>query len=179
MNYTTLLNQIVKESKMSNIEIVKKCKEIGENITPNYLSILRNTEGRIPSENVSLAIAKVCGAEYDDILVIQAYIDKAPKGILAFTNKVYESSINFAWELVLSKEKELEKNEFVAMKQRAKEELENIYLAKFICEYMGNENGEINAPDINLKMIQEKEWVAVPIENAKFITEEQLKKLSE
>ena len=48
MNYTDLLNKIIKESKMSNIEIVRKCEENGEKITPNYLSILRNTKGRIP-----------------------------------------------------------------------------------------------------------------------------------
>ncbi|MDD3416352.1 MAG: hypothetical protein EOM34_09640 [Clostridia bacterium] len=177
MNYTILLNQIIKESKMTNVEIIKRCGELGENITPNYLSILRNTEGRIPSENVSKAIAKVCKAEYEDILVIQAYIDKAPKGILAFANKIYEGSIKLAWELTLSKENELEENEFIAMKQSAKEQIEKLYLAKFICEYMNDENEGIDIPEI--KVTQEKEWVAVPLKNAKFITEEQFSKLSE
>lgn len=58
MNYTDLLNKIIKESKMSNIEIVRKCEEMAEKITPNYLSILRNTKGRIPSENVSKSTSK-------------------------------------------------------------------------------------------------------------------------
>ena len=76
MNYTDLLNKIIKESKMSNIEIVRKCEENGEKITPNYLSILRNTKGRIPSEHVSKALAKAGNAEKEDFLIVQAYILK-------------------------------------------------------------------------------------------------------
>lgn len=96
MPYNKLLNDLINKSGLKQIEIVNKCKQMNVDITPSYLSILRKEEDRIPSEEISRAIAKICGAEDEDILVIEAYIDKAHPTILKAFNKLRELSYNTA-----------------------------------------------------------------------------------
>lgn len=82
MAYTQLLNSIIEESGKTLKDIAKDCEQYGVKITPSYLSALRKSEDdRTPSNDVSLAIAKACNVskERENILIIQAYLDKAPK----------------------------------------------------------------------------------------------------
>lgn len=176
MNYTEMLNKIVKESKMSNIDIVKKCEEMGEKITPNYLSILRNTNGRIPSENVSKALAKACNAKKEDILIVQAYIDKAPKKIMSFIEKVYTGSIETAYTLIEANKNNWTEIEYTTCIENAKKEFEEMTLADFICDYL-EENIEFNV-NINVNNNSKSSWVIVPLESAKILTEEQVRDLN-
>lgn len=84
MPYTELLNQLIENSGLTVKEIAERCKEYGENITPSYISTLRNDKNnRAPSDNVSIAIAKACKVEkgFENLLVVEAYIDTAPKEI--------------------------------------------------------------------------------------------------
>ena len=178
MNYTDLLNKIIKESKMSNIEIVRKCEENGEKITPNYLSILRNTKGRIPSENVSKALAKACNAEKEDILIVQAYIDKAPKKILHFIEKVYEGTKSVTFQLLEENKKNWGEIEYKTYIENANREFDEMTLADFICNYLGDDikPAEVNIIDSGTQ--KNPLWVIVPLENAKIITDEQMKMLN-
>lgn len=82
MPYTKLLNQLIENSKLQVKEIAEKCKKYGVDLSAAYLSILRTNEGRSASDDVSRAIAKACGADFESILVVEAYLDKAPKEIL-------------------------------------------------------------------------------------------------
>jgi hypothetical protein len=84
MNYTRRLNSLIETSKLTQKEIAEGCEKLGENVTSSYINILKNNEGRIPSDNVSRAIAKTCGAQFEEILVVQAYLDKAPETIIKF-----------------------------------------------------------------------------------------------
>lgn len=84
MSYTQLLNQVIENSGLTVKEIAEKCKEYGQDITPSYISTLRNNKNnRAPSDDVSIAIAKACNVEkaFENILVVEAYIDTAPKEI--------------------------------------------------------------------------------------------------
>lgn len=81
MAYTKLLNKVIDDSGLSLKEIAIKCKEYDVKITPSYLSALKNdTTNRSPSDDVSRAIAKACNVQkgYENILVIETYIDNAP-----------------------------------------------------------------------------------------------------
>ena len=64
MNYTKMLNKLIKESEMTQKEISDKCKELGEEVTTTYLSALKNTNGKMASDNISRTIAKACNAKY-------------------------------------------------------------------------------------------------------------------
>lgn len=99
MNYTKMLNMLISKSGMSQKEISDKCKELGEEVTTTYLSALKNTNGKIASDSISRTIAKACNAKYEEILVVQAYIDRAPLFIVEFLEEIrtmYTQSLNIA-----------------------------------------------------------------------------------
>jgi len=78
MSYAGMLDDIIKKSELSLRQISKRCAELGISITPSYVSQLRNGKLPPPSEEISLAISKVCGAKQQSHLVFQGYMEKAP-----------------------------------------------------------------------------------------------------
>lgn len=85
MNYTELLNELIESSGKTVKQIADECREKYEvNLTNTYLSGLKTTPGRQASQDINIAIAKACGAKYENILVVQAYLDKAPAVITGF-----------------------------------------------------------------------------------------------
>ena len=90
MPYTVLLNDLIKKSGMSAKEIAEKCQALGASITPSYLSLLRKENcTRTPSEDISRALAKVLGADDEDLLLVEKALDDAPEAIRrAFQNLV-------------------------------------------------------------------------------------------
>lgn len=79
MPYTALLNRLIVDSGLTVKEIADRCKANGQEITPSYISLLRNTDNkRIPSDEMSRALAIACNAKHESILLIEAYLDKAP-----------------------------------------------------------------------------------------------------
>lgn len=104
MPYTQLLNKLIDDSKLSANQIADKCKEYGVKITPSYISTLRNDKNnRTPSDDVSVAIAKACNVPngYENVLVIEAYLDIAPKEIkklIEMMKDVFTKSVIGAFE---------------------------------------------------------------------------------
>lgn len=123
MNYTELLNQLVENSGKMVKDIADECNTMGVNLTSSYLSVLRSSKGRIPSTEISVALAKVCGAQYDQILVVQAYLDKSPQVMLDFFNGVRKMM-----ELPSEDEGEDELSKQIAITQK-------MSMAEFICWY--------------------------------------------
>lgn len=81
MPYTQLLNEMISKSGLTVKEISERCTQSGAKVTPAYISTLKNDKNdRVPSDELSRAIAKACGAD-ENLLVIQAYLDKAPKEV--------------------------------------------------------------------------------------------------
>lgn len=96
MPYAALLNQLIVKSGLSSNEVARRCTELGQKVTASYISILRRPENeRIPSDEMSRALARACGAE-PEILVIEAYIDKAPPelgGLVAYLKNIVMLSV--------------------------------------------------------------------------------------
>lgn len=91
MAYTQLLNSIIEKSGLSLKEIAERCTADGVKITSSYISTLRNDENnRAPSDEVSRAIARACNCKYDDILVIENYIDNAPESFKGVFDMIRE-----------------------------------------------------------------------------------------
>lgn len=81
MPYAKLLNQLIEESGMTAKDVAQKCADYGVSITPSYLSMLRNGVGkRMPSDEVSRAIAKALGKD-ENLLVVERALDEAPEPI--------------------------------------------------------------------------------------------------
>lgn len=191
MNYTTLLNQIINESGMTLKEITQKCKEAGEDITSNYLSVLKTVEGKTASDKISHIIAKVCNAKYENILIVQAYIDKAPKPIMDFFN--YAKSTTEAEALLFLEQQKDQMQEYYYKKmiQEKKEKFQNQTLSEFICEIISdmslptidgfNEQIELLKKATNEYPNNGNIYAIIPIDkekNIRYITEEEMNKLT-
>ena len=79
MSYSEMLSQIIEESELSLRQISKRCADLDLNITPSYISQLKNGKLPPPSEEVSLVLAKACGSKNQAQLVFQGYMEKAPE----------------------------------------------------------------------------------------------------
>lgn len=80
MAYTQLLNSIIEQSGLTVKEISERCVKMGVDVTPAYISTLRNDKNnRTPSDKVSRALAEACNCEHKNILVVEAYLQNAPQ----------------------------------------------------------------------------------------------------
>lgn len=94
MAYTVLLNMIIEDSKLTVKEIAERCKQYDVDVTPAYISTLRNDKNnRAPSDKVSRAIAKACEYKDEDALVIEAYLDSAPEIVRKFFEEMKKSVV--------------------------------------------------------------------------------------
>lgn len=181
MTFTEMLNKTIKESGLTNKEIIARCKELGEPITANYLSILKNDNTKIPSEKVALVLAKACNADYENILLIQAYLDKAPQPIKEFIEAIKKAEIDEAKEIMKELNQENTKESI--------EELEKMSLATFVCDYLKELKENPEAPKETMKIISEvierakekdKKWALIkltPNTPIKYLTDEEIKNL--
>jgi len=78
MSYADMLSAIIKRSDLSLRQISRRCADIEVSITPSYISQLKNGKLSPPSEDISIALAKVCGCKSQTQLVFQGYMEKAP-----------------------------------------------------------------------------------------------------
>lgn len=102
MPYAATLDRLIKESGMTAKDIAERCKEYGVDVTPSYISLLRNPDKkRVASDDVSIALAKVLG-QPDDSLVIERYFDEAPaqikNAIINFYRVTYSLAITITGE---------------------------------------------------------------------------------
>lgn len=156
MNYNELLNKIIKDSGLMNIEIINKMKEEGVSITATYLSVLRNDKTKIASEDVSKAIAKVCGAK-EELLVVQGELDKA--------NGMLKEFIEFAMETITySTRVMIDKLPDEQLKAMAKAKFENLSDADIICDIVENKE-DYRANNVQLFNLTDtpQEYAIVPI----------------
>lgn len=138
MNYTMLLNGMISSSGLTQKDIAAGCKELGEDVTASYINILKKNEGRIPSDSVSRAIAKTCIQKGhcdmpEEVLVVQAYLDRAPAVIISTLQGIADLLKNTI-------ELALEANEIQFSDTFTRESLEIIFdsnnLAFLICKNM-------------------------------------------
>ena len=133
MSYSKLLKKLAVESGYTSTEIIEKCKENGVNIDKSYYSKILNGKLPAPSEDYSRIFAKVLGVD-ERLLVLEGYLDKAPKEVVECLNKIKELATGLSLKVY--------KNEF------DNTDLENIVnelsTSKFIIELLN--------VDINTKM---------------------------
>lgn len=141
--YSILLAKIIAESGLTAKEVVEKCNEMDNGIDVTRLSKLQSGKLPAPSEKVSRDIAKVCNVD-DRELVIEGYIEKAPKEIIdAFFSIKYMTSMAAlqAFGIPLNKKNIKE----------IKEELEKEPLAEYIVSLIDNKEADITIDDNDIK----------------------------
>lgn len=99
MSYAAVLNKLIYKSKLQVKEIAERCVELGTQITPSYISTLRNENNtRIPAVAISETLETVlCAPKH--ALVVEAYLQNAPKEVTEaleyFKSSVTQMSIQF------------------------------------------------------------------------------------
>lgn len=87
MTYRKILSKIVQNSGMTLKEISEKCMEFGVKINPSYISKLQSESQAPASDEINIALSKVCGLD-PDILIFEAYKEKAPQVVKNFLELV-------------------------------------------------------------------------------------------
>ncbi|MCG8484680.1 MAG: S24 family peptidase [Clostridia bacterium] len=92
MNYSYMLDDMIKKSGLSLRQITKRCADMNYEVTPSYISQLKNGKLPPPSEEISKTLAIVCGDNNPMKLVFQGYLEKAPEIIRNYI--LMSSSVN-------------------------------------------------------------------------------------
>lgn len=87
MHYSLMLDDIIKNSGLSLRQITRRCADMDYEITPSYISQLKNGKLPPPSEEISIILARVCGEKNPLRLVFQGYLEKAPEIIKKYILK--------------------------------------------------------------------------------------------
>lgn len=87
-----MLDEMIRKSGLSLRQITKRCSEMNYDVTPSYISQLKNGKLPPPSEEISKTIATVCGDANPMKLVFQGYLEKAPEIIKNYI--LMSSSVN-------------------------------------------------------------------------------------
>ncbi len=157
MSYNERLNKLIDESGLKIITISQKCKSLGVDVKPSYISILKNNPEKVASDNVSRALAIACGASDPDILIIENYIDNAPKAMLKTFDVLKEIIIEVSSMFITNELNEAEE-------QAIKDNISNMAIADFISFVNSNYEKKFkkSANSNNIQVVQN-------IDDTKFI----------
>lgn len=79
LDYAYMLDDMIKRSGLSLRQLTKRCADLNYEVTPSYISQLKNGKLPPPSEEISKTLAMVCGESNFMKLVFQGYLEKAPE----------------------------------------------------------------------------------------------------
>lgn len=176
MNYTDLLNRIIEKSGLKNIEIIDRLNDYNIKITKSYLSVLRNDKEKKASDELSRAIAEICGAP-KSILVIQAQLDRASDELKQYIDFSVDNSRKVVRTIIESLPKENQ--------GKLLEDLEAMETADIICDAIEHPENyttrvEELIQNISNKAKKKQKYALIPIasEDIKIISEDKIKKLN-
>lgn len=78
MSYKEALAKMIKKSGLSLRAVAERCSAMQVSVSASYLSQLQTGKLAPPSEEVNRAIAKVCGGNANDLILL-GFLDRAPE----------------------------------------------------------------------------------------------------
>lgn len=138
MPYYKLLKKLIKKNGYTQKQVIDKCKELGltKGLDKTYLCKLINNKLPPPSEEVSRTLAKVFNVD-ERLLVIEGYLDKAPKEIQEAFNALKLSTTLSSMIMFENKLTKAQLEEF-------KQECESQTTTEFIIELLDKNDYIIN-----------------------------------
>lgn len=150
--YSKVLQKIVAGANITQEELSNKCKEEGTPISRVQLNKILNGKAKAPDENVSRTIAKICNAD-DRELVIEGYLEKAPKEFIQFLNIFQDVLMQLGLETI---EKQINNEDLEILKEMyRKETLSKVILEMLDMEKTTIPNFDNIAIDKNLNILLE------------------------
>ncbi len=132
MPFGNLLKKLAKEKGLTYKEIATKCKELGESITIGYIKEVASGRKNPPTEEKTRTIAKALDID-ERLLILEGYIDKAPKEILDLLNSIRDYAMQFA---LISINNTLTKEQYEYIKY----ELHKQNLSEFLIDFLEADN---------------------------------------
>jgi len=126
--FGNLLKKYTKEKKITYKEIANRCNAMGVSITEGHIKEIANGRKRAPTEDKIRAIAKALEVD-EKLLVLEGYIDKAPKEIIDFLNNIREIISFFA---LASMEKEYSRENFEILKSMLHEQSLSVFFSEIL-----------------------------------------------
>lgn len=149
MPYYKMLNEIVAKTSYSQEEIANKCTELGVPMSKSYMNKLLNNKLSAPKEEISRAIAKVCNAD-ERLLVMEGYIDKAPKEVSEAFNSLRNIQMLFTLNTL---QNHIDKKTFVELQKFFEKEP----LSKFIIDLIENGKNAVDIKQMGMEIKSENE----------------------
>ncbi|NEZ94243.1 hypothetical protein EXM69_20475 [Clostridium botulinum] len=100
MTYNELLSSYIKNSGLTLRKISNECEQIGISVDPSYISKLQTGKMPPPSEEISRALARVCGGDINKLVTL-GYIGKAPIQVQDALNEYisrWDSLVSFVYD---------------------------------------------------------------------------------
>ncbi|GLX68317.1 XRE family transcriptional regulator [Paenibacillus glycanilyticus] len=135
MGYHEMLIEMVENSKLTLKEIADKCGSFGVKINPSYISKLQTTKQAVASDEVNIAIARVCNGDIEQFRY-EAYLAKAPDLIKDFIIKIISM---YKQTTLISMQAQNVPEEYM---QQYLEQLNNMHDLDFIKDFEGLELNE-------------------------------------
>lgn len=154
MSFGKLLKKLTKEKGLTYKELAKRCNENTNEkfITEGYIKEIANERKNPPTEEKIREIAKALDVD-EKLLVLEGYIDKAPKEIRDILNKIKEYVIIAGLTGI---ENTVKKDEYELIKQEFKKESISQYVLDFFekstIEYISNKDFKININGLKISV---------------------------
>lgn len=144
MPYSKLLRNVVADTGYSAKQIIDECNKRGRKIDKAYLSKLLNNKIPPPSEEVSRLLANICNVD-ERLLVLEGYIDKAPKEIKDIFNSIRYMTTLSALNVFSNK---LDKN----MLEELEKEMNEEPISEFMVSFIDTKANNINIMDSGMEL---------------------------
>ena len=134
MSYSNVLRNIIATANITQEELSNKCKKMNAPISRGQINKILNQKAKAPEENVSRAIANICNTD-DRELVLEGYLEKAPKEFIEFLNIFQDKTFQVGLEFI---------NIIYNLSNKDMNTLKEIYrketMAKMILETLDNDD---------------------------------------
>lgn len=151
MPYYKMLKKVVSNTNYTQEEIAKQCEELGITISKSYINKILNDKLPAPTEEVSRTIAKVCNCD-ERLLVIEGYLDKAPK-------EIKDALISLKYIIMLYSINLLENRIDKKTIEETRIKFEEEPLADFVIELIDNGKSEIIMKELGVEIEAKNERV--------------------
>lgn len=155
MAYSKVLKKIIANTNYTQEEVAQKCTELGTKVSRTYITKLLSGEAKAPKEEITRAIAKVCDAD-ERILVMEGYIDKAPKEIIDAFNSLRNMTMLCN---INSLENHIDKQTMNELKKMLEEEP----LAEFVVSLIENGNNTVNLEQMGMEIEAKEEKLVLSL----------------
>lgn len=146
--YSDILRDGIYKKGLTQGKVSEECKKLNAPISRGQLNKIVSGKANPPEEKVTRALAKICDLD-ERKLVFEGYLEKAPKELKDFFNKLQDFLLDFSLDFLENDLKEeLLKNNCAESKELLKEEYKKSTLTNLIIDILDMDDSIKNYDNI-------------------------------